>query len=218
MSPGWPIAPEVLPGFLLAMALVELTPGPNMAYLAALSAQRGRTAGFAAVLGISLGLGLYLAAAILGLAQLLLVWRPAYEILRWAGVLFMLWLAWEAWRGEESATAPAGQDSGSILGLVGRGFVANVLNPKAALFYVTLLPGFVREGYAPAPVQAGILGLAHLAISLGVHSLIVFGAATAGRLAGAFGPGARFTWVRRSLAVGIALVAIWLAWQTRRPS
>lgn len=211
----WPIDPTVVPAFLAAMVLVELTPGPNMAYLAALSADRGRLAGFAAVLGISLGLAVYLVASVVGLTELLMLWRPAYQILRWAGVLYLLWLAWEAWRGADPAPDGVARPNGSAISLVGRGFLANVLNPKAALFYVTLLPNFIRPGFAPDPVQAGLFGLVHLLISLALHSLIVLGAAGAGRVIAAFSPGAQLTRVRKGLAIGIALVAIWLAWQTR---
>lgn len=213
---GWPIDPQVLPGFLAAMVLVELTPGPNMTYLAALSAQRGRLAGLAAVAGVTAGLAVYLAASLLGITELLLVWPAAYEILRWAGVLLMLWLAVEAWRGAEAAPGAVRDGAAGLGGLVWRGFLANILNPKAALFYVALLPGFVREGFAPAAVQILIFGLGHLAIALGVHGLIVLGAARAGALMGAFEPGERFSLVRRGLAVAIALVAVWLAWETRR--
>jgi threonine/homoserine/homoserine lactone efflux protein len=97
--------------------------------------------------------------------------------------------------------------------LVWRGYLANILNPKAALFYVTLLPGFLREGYAPPAVQAGLFGLGHLIISGLVHGGIVLGAASAGAVL------ARTTGmekVRKAMAIGIALVAVWLAWQTRR--
>lgn len=209
----WPLDPAVVPAFLAAMVLVELTPGPNMAYLAALSAERGRLAGWAAVLGIQLGLATYLAASVLGLTELLLAWPPAWEILRWAGVGYLLWLAWDCWRGEEAgpetvATAPQGW-----LRLVGRGYLANILNPKAALFYVTLLPGFVREGFAPPVLQAGLFGLGHLLISGMVHGGIVLGAASAGVI---LARSAGMATVRKVMAVGIALVAIWLAWQTRR--
>lgn len=213
---GWPLDPSVLPAFLAAMVLVELTPGPNMTYLAALSAHRGRAAGFAAVAGVTGGLAVYLAAALLGVTELLLVWPAAYEILRWSGVLLMLWLAFEAWRGAESAPGQVSDGAAGRLGLFWRGFLANILNPKAALFYVALLPGFVREGFGPAGLQILLLGLGHLLISLVVHSLIVLGAARAGALMGAFEPGARYSLVRKGLAIAIGLVAIWLAWETRR--
>ncbi|WGM39710.1 LysE family translocator [Caulobacter sp. NIBR1757] len=209
----WPLDPAVVPAFLAAMVLVELTPGPNMAYLAALSAERGRLAGWAAVLGIQLGLATYLAASVLGLSELLLAWPPAWEILRWAGVLYLLWLAWESWRGEDAGPEAAVTVPDRWPRLVWRGYLANILNPKAALFYVTLLPGFLREGYAPPAVQAGLFGLGHLIISGLVHSAIVLGAASAGAVLARTTGMAK---VRKAMAIGIALVAVWLAWQTRR--
>jgi len=209
----WPLDPAVVPAFLAAMVLVELTPGPNMAYLAALAADRGRLAGWAAVLGIQLGLATYLAASVLGLSELILAWPPAWEILRWAGVGYLLWLAWDSWRGEDAGPEAAVTAPARWPRLVWRGYLANILNPKAALFYVTLLPGFLREGYAPPAVQAGLFGLGHLIISGLVHGGIVLGAASAGAVL------ARTTGmekVRKAMAIGIALVAVWLAWQTRR--
>lgn len=97
--------------------------------------------------------------------------------------------------------------------LVGRGFLANILNPKAALFYVTLLPGFLRDGHAPPALQAGLFGVGHLLISGLVHGGIVLAAAGAGRFLARTAGMAR---LRRMMAVGIVLVAVWLAWQTRR--
>ena len=209
----WPLDPAVVPAFLAAMVLVELTPGPNMAYLAALSADRGRMAGWAAVLGIQLGLATYLAASVLGLSELILAWPPAWEILRWAGVGYLLWLAWDSWRGEDAGPEAAVTEPARWPRLVWRGYLANILNPKAALFYVTLLPGFLREGYAPPAVQAGLFGLGHLIISGLVHSAIVLGAASAGAVLARTTGMAK---VRKAMAIGIALVAVWLAWQTRR--
>lgn len=209
----WPLDPAVVPAFLAAMVLVELTPGPNMAYLAALSADRGRMAGWAAVLGIQLGLATYLVASVLGLTPLLLAWPPAWEILRWAGVGYLLWLAWDSWRGEDAGPEAAVTEPARWPRLVWRGYLANILNPKAALFYVTLLPGFLREGYAPPAVQAGLFGLGHLIISGLVHGGIVLGAASAGAVLARTTGMAK---VRKAMAIGIALVAVWLAWQTRR--
>ena len=209
----WPLDPAVIPAFLAAMVLVELTPGPNMAYLAALSAERGRLAGWAAVLGVQLGLATYLAASVLGLTPLLLAWPPAWEILRWAGVGYLLWLAWDGWRGEEGGNEAVAAAPDSLLRLVGRGYLANILNPKAALFYVTLLPGFSREGYGSPALQAGLFGLGHLVISGLLHGGIVLGASSAGAVLARTTGMAR---VRKVMAIGIALVAVWLAWQTRR--
>jgi len=107
-----------------------------MAYLAVLGVSIGRRAGFAATLGVALGLLIVGLAAALGLAVVIANSRLLYEALRWAGVLYLFWLAWEAWRREEDTlpdTAAAG-DSKYFL----RGLVTNLLNPKAGIFYVAV--------------------------------------------------------------------------------
>src|SRR5690606_24551245 len=83
---------------VFGVLLVELTPGPNMGSLAALSASQGRTAGFRAVAGVTLGLAFYMLLAVLGVAEILAAAPLVYGALRWAGVAYLLYLAWEAWR------------------------------------------------------------------------------------------------------------------------
>lgn len=205
-----PVEPSVILSFLLAVSLIELTPGPNMGYLAALSASDGRVAGFKAVLGVTTGLAFYMLLAVFGVAELIAAAPLVYGALRWAGVLYLLYLAWEAWRGA-SETSP-GHASDADHRPFWRGFLANVLNPKAAVFYVTLLPGFIADDHAAFWLQALILGTAHLVIAFLIHGLIVLGASRAGRVIAAT---SHAPTARRVLAVGIALIAVWLAWETR---
>ena len=87
--------------FAATALIVELTPGPNMAYLAALSLSKGVRAGAAAVAGVALGLSLSGIAAALGLAAIIDSSRFLYEVLRWGGVAYLLWLAWEGWTEEK---------------------------------------------------------------------------------------------------------------------
>ena len=206
----WPVDPGVILPFLLAVLLIELTPGPNMGWLALVAAGRGRAAGLAAVAGVTLGLTAWMLAAVAGLTQILLRAPTLYQGLRWAGVAFLLWLAWEAWRVPPDRTAPV--DEGTKRGLFLRGLMGNLLNPKAAVFYVALLPGFIRSDHGAAWVQALWLGGMHVAISVVIHVAIVLGADRAGEatLGRAQGP-----WVRGLMAGGIVVVALWTAWQTR---
>ncbi|MGE0741797.1 MAG: LysE family translocator [Hyphomonadaceae bacterium] len=206
-----PIEPSAIAPFLVAVALVELTPGPNMAYLAALSAAEGRVAGLKAVAGVTLGLTVYMLAAVLGVAELIAAAPIVYEALRWAGVGYLLYLAWEAWRGAEEAS-PGHTGSRLADGPFWRGLIANLLNPKAIVFYVTLLPGFIAPDHAPFWVQALMFGAGHVVISLVVHAGIVLGAAHASSLV--IQPH-RVRILRRGLAVVIGLIAVWLAWSTR---
>ncbi len=207
---AWPVDPGVILPFLVAVLLIELTPGPNMGWLALVAAGRGRGAGLAAVAGVTLGLTVWMLAATAGLTQALLRAPALYQGLRWAGVAFLLWLAWEAWRVPPDRTAPV--DAATRRGLFLRGLTGNLLNPKAAVFYVVLLPGFIRPDHGPAWGQALWLGGGHILIAVVVHVAIVLGADRAGHAALARTQGPV---VRALMAGGIAAVALWTAWQTR---
>lgn len=205
-----PIEPTALAPFFVAVLLIELTPGPNMGYLAALSASQGRAAGFKAVLGVTVGLAFYMLLAVLGVAEIIAAAPFVFHALRWAGVLYLLFLAWEAWRGASETSPGHARDMDHAP--FWRGLIANVLNPKALVFYVALLPSFIAVDHAPVWAQALLLGSLHLAVSFIVHSMIVLGASHVG---GAIVRSPNAVTLRRGLAISIALIAAWLAWETR---
>lgn len=192
--------------FLLAVLAMELTPGPNMAYLALVAARSGRRAGAVAVAGVTLGLGAYLLASVAGLAEAAQRWPWAYQALRWAGVAYLFWLAFDAWR---EAPPKAQSDEAQPLGRIFvRGLVANLLNPKAALLYVTLLPAFIAPDGDPV-TQSLILGSVHIGVSLVIHGSIVLFAGSARELMARQGP-----WTGRIMALALAAVAVWLVFAT----
>lgn len=197
----------------MAVGLVELTPGPNMAYLSLVAARHGRAAGLATVAGVTLGLALYLLATVVGLVGIAARAPWLFQALRLAGVGYLLWLALDAWRGTPD-TAPSSPDERLPYGrFAARGFLANVLNPKAAIFYLALLPGFMTPDAGGSTPQVLTLGAIHLAVSLVVHLGIVVLAGSA-----ALTPpegGAYEKLMRRVFAGGLVGVAAWLAWTTR---
>jgi threonine/homoserine/homoserine lactone efflux protein len=198
--PGFGVDPGVLPAFALAMALIELTPGPNLAWLALLAASRGRGAALRAIAGITVGLSAWLLLTVLGLSRTPLFSEPGLEVLRWFGAAYMLWLAWGAMRPRSGALPP---DHGRPFL---RGLAANLLNPKAAIFYLALLPAFIKPWAGPAPVQILILGGLHIAISVAVHGAVVLGAAeAASRL-----PAPCAFALRLLLAAGLLATTLWL--------
>ena len=209
---AWPVDPGVILPFLLAVSLTELTPGPNMGWLALVALERGRRAGIAAVAGVTLGLAAWMLAAAFGLTQALMVWPPLFQLIRWAGVLFLLWLAWEAWRPEPAEVDAAEAGEGRWRSLFLRGLTGNLLNPKAAVFYVGLLPTFMRPDHGSPLKQALTLGALHLVVAIAVHTAIVLGAARAAPLLAARVQG---TALRTLMAAGLVLVAVWMAWETR---
>ncbi|MGA0544895.1 LysE family translocator [Brevundimonas sp. VNH65] len=209
---AWPVDPGVILPFLVAVSLVELTPGPNMGWLALVSLEKGRRAGSAAVAGVTLGLTVWMMAAVFGLTQVLMAWPPLFQIVRWSGVLFLLWLAWEAWRAVPTNVGGAEMKEARWRGLFMRGLTGNLLNPKAAVFYVALLPTFIRPDHGSPLQQALALGTLHLAVAVVVHMAIVLGAAHARILLGVRVQGAA---LRALMVGGLVVVALWMAWETR---
>lgn len=197
------------PAFLIAMFAVELTPGPNMGWLATLSARAGREHGMKAVAGITLGLAVQLIAAATGLSALLAESVILYETLRWAGVAFMLYLAWEAFRDGGSA-APVLADK---LAGFRRGLIANLLNPKALVFYLLVVGQFADPARGHVWLQIVLLGSIHILVSVLVHVSIVLTGSRMGTLTE--------TWrtsliTRIGFALALAFIALWIAVTTGR--
>ena len=182
-----------------------------MTYLAVLSASRGRRAGMAAVLGVALGLLLVGAGAAFGLATLIASSRFFYEALRWAGVFYLLWLAWEGWRDATEPSGDTNDDEDDDAGFFWRGFVTNLLNPKAAAFYVVILPEFIDPS-GPLLVQSIVLSAAYVGVATLIHLVIVLAAGAAVGFVGSnVGVG-----VRRAFSLALAAIAIWFAVATAR--
>ncbi|MGL5010042.1 MAG: LysE family translocator [Paracoccaceae bacterium] len=195
--------------FTVAAVAIELTPGPNMVWLAIVAATDGRRAGYSAVAGVALGLALIGIAAAYGLAAVVAGSPFAYQVLRWAGVAYLLWLAWDGWR--DADDAPEDLDLGaSLVRYFQRGLVTNLLNPKAFVFYVAVLPGFL-------PVTARLadtltLTAIYVGVATVIHAAIVTGAGAARDWLSVAG---RAITVRRVLSLTLAGVAAWVVWQTR---
>jgi len=202
---------EVSPllAFALTALIIEITPGPNMTYLAALSLSNGARTGFAAVAGIALGLLTYGVIAAFGLAAVIDNSPLLYGLLRWGGVIYLLWLAWESWTEEEGAS-PVTVNGGNERPWLAfrRGLITNLLNPKAAVFYIAVLPEFIQADGRPLFAQTLLLSVVYVGIATLVHSGIV---AMAGALQTTVaGAGHRRT-IRRALAMVLLGIAIWFA-------
>jgi len=200
--------------FALTCLVIEITPGPNMGYLATLSLSRGWRAGVAAVAGVALGLAIYGVVAALGLAALIERSHLLYEVLRWAGVAYMLWLAFEAWLSErETGPSDADVDLQALRPAFRRGLITNLLNPKAGIFYVAMVPTFVTPGTDDVLAQTLLLSAVYVAIATAIHLGIVM---LASRLHAPLNDPARRRGVRRVLAALLAAIAVWFAITTAR--
>jgi len=167
---------------LLAFGLISLgmvlTPGPNMIYLISRSICQGRTAGLISLSGVALGFLVYLVCAALGITALLMAVPHAYDVLRFAGAAYLLYLAWQALRpGGRSPFQLRTLDHDSPRRLFGMGLFTALLNPKIAVMYLSLLPQFIQpHGHGSVMVQSVVLGLVQIATSVSVNALIVLAA------------------------------------------
>ncbi len=163
---------------LVAFGLV-LTPGPNMIYLVSRSITQGRAAGLVSLLGVAAGFGVYLAASVAGIAAVFAGVPLAYDILRVGGAAYLLYLAWHALRpGATSVFAPKDLPVDPPRRLFVMGFVTNLLNPKIAVLYVTLLPPFIDPDRGSVALQSLVLGTIQITIALSINCVWVLTAST----------------------------------------
>ncbi|MCE4054522.1 LysE family translocator [Pseudomonas sp. Au-Pse12] len=164
--------------FAAASLLMVLTPGPNMIYLISRSICQGRKAGVTSLLGVVGGFFVHLFAAALGLTAVFMAVPMAYEILKWAGALYLLWLAWQALKpGARSPFEAQQLPADSPRKLVTMGFLTSALNPKIAMFYLSIFPQFINPEHGSVFSQSIILGLTQISVSFSVNLLIALFAA-----------------------------------------
>ena len=168
---------------LIAFALLclgmALTPGPNMLYLVSRSISQGPMAGIVSLIGTAAGFVVYLVCAAFGITALLMAAPIAYEILKIAGALYLAWLAWSAIRpGGRSPFQVRDLPQDSARRLISMGFLTNLLNPKAAMLYLSLLPQFIDPARGGVMGQSLMLGATQIAVSLTINSLFCLGAGT----------------------------------------
>lgn len=192
-----------------------LTPGPNMVYVVSRSICQGRKAGLISLGGVGLAFIVYMLAAALGITSLLMAVPFAYDTLRFAGAAYLGWLAWQTLKpGGRSPFAVQQLPVDSPRRLFAMGFMTNLLNPKAALLYLSLLPQFIVPEAGSVFAQAVILGSVQIAISLSVNGLI---ALAAGGVAGFLGT--RPAWLgvqRRLMGTMLAGLALRMALDARK--
>lgn len=163
---------------LVALGLV-LTPGPNMLYLVSRSITQGRRAGLVSLLGVAAGFAVYLGAAVAGIATVFSAVPAAYTVLRLAGAGYLLWLAWKTLRpGAGSVFAPKELPPDGPRRLFVMGFLTNLLNPKIAVLYVSLLPQFIDPDRGSVALQSLTLGAIQASIAVSGNAIIVLTAGT----------------------------------------
>ena len=197
---------------LLAYGLISLgmvlTPGPNMIYLISRSICQGRMAGLISLGGVAMGFVVYMFCAALGITALVMAVPYAYDALRLGGALYLVYLAWQAVKpGGRSPFQVRDLPKDSPRKLVTMGLVTNLLNPKVAVMYLSLLPQFIDpNGHGSVLVQSLALGSLQILISVSVNAVI---ACMAGSIAVFFviRPGWQVLqrWLMGSVLMGLAV-------------
>src|ERR1700676_2874212 len=185
--------PELSTLALFAVACLALTaiPGPDMLLIASRSASQGRAAGFASLAGIQVGTYCHALAAAFGLSQLFLAVPLAYDVVRYAGAAYLLYLAWKAFRENGTVAGPNARLPRYPAGQMFRqGLLTNILNPKMALFVLALFPQFVHPEAGSVAGQIMILATLLNLIGLMVNGVVIFAAS---RFGGVFARANRFS-------------------------
>jgi threonine/homoserine/homoserine lactone efflux protein len=168
-----------LTAFALVSLGLALTPGPNMMYLVSRSICQGRTAGLISLGGVALGFLIYMLSAAFGITALLLAVPYGYDALRFGGAAYLLYLAWQAVKPngrspfQVRTLPPDGNRRLFMMGLV-----TNLLNPKIAVLYLSLLPQFIDPAQGSVLAQSVLLGATQVAISISINALLAMTAGT----------------------------------------
>ena len=197
------IDPAVLPGFLGAVLVICLAPGPDMAFIVAASIGWGARAGVKSAIGMAVGMGVWTVGSAVGLGALLRTAPAAFDAVRIAGAAYLCWLGFSALRSLRAAPhedAPMGAGERLVL----RGAIANLTNPKILIFFMAFLPGFVSSGGSSAGAQLLTLGALFLTVGLCVDSGV---ALAAGRLRELARPGGRAA-LTMTLAAAVTYLAL----------
>ncbi len=156
--------------FLLASITLTLMPGPDIIFVTTLSMTKGGKKGFLTALGLCTGLFVHTAAAAIGISAIIYHSALAFQILKYAGALYLFYLAWQVLKSSNTVCVEQNHINQSCLSLYKRGILMNLLNPKVSVFFLAFLPQFVEPGAGAVSLQMIFLGGLFI-----IQALVVFG-------------------------------------------
>jgi threonine/homoserine/homoserine lactone efflux protein len=176
---------ETLGLFITASVLVGITPGPAVLYIVARTFDQGRTAGLASVLGVAIGSLVHVAAAVLGVSALLAASTTAFNLVKYAGAAYLVYLGIRKLLERDARPAESIEQFRAppmpVARIVREGILVNVLNPKTALFFLAFLPQFVRTEAGAPMLQIFLLGIVFMLACILTDTAFALTAAGAGR-------------------------------------
>jgi len=196
--------------FCTASLAVIFAPGPDILYVMTRGAAQGRSAALAAAAGFSLGNVVHTTAAILGFSALIAASGWGFTVVKWAGGLYLGYLGVRLFLDKGGALGPGKSDDKKALAVFRQSVLANVLNPKVALFFLAFFPQFVVEGGPHPGVQMAVLGATFIVLTMICFSLVGL---TAGSLSGWLhsrpAVGGRINKAAGTVLVGLGLFLVW---------
>ncbi|MBK1689220.1 LysE family translocator [Rubrivivax gelatinosus] len=198
----------ISPEFLLTSLVVVLVPGTGVVYTVSTGLAQGRRAALFAALGCTLGI-----VTVLGLAALMHASALAFQALKFAGVLYLLYIAWATWRDSSAFAVDGSLARTPASGLVLKAFLLNILNPKLTIFFLAFLPQFVDAQSARPMLQ--LLALAGVFMAMTFAVFAVYGALAHALRARVIGSARVQAWLRRGFAATFAGLGLRLATSDR---
>ena len=176
--------------FIAASALLAIAPGPDVIYVLTRGIAQGRRAGLAAALGFASGCLFHTALAALGVAALIRSSPIAFDLVRYAGAAYLVWIGIQALRHRSAFSVEAASDTRALATIFKQSVVGNMLNPKVTLFFLAFLPQFVNARAGNVALQMALLGVVFMVVTIVVFGAVAIFAAMIG------------DWVRRKPAIG----------------
>ena len=176
--------------FIVASALLTIAPGPDIIYVLTRGVSQGARAGFAAALGFATGCIFHTVLAAVGIAALIRSSELAFDLVRYAGAAYLVWIGVQALRHRASFSIESASDARGLATIYRQSVIGNVLNPKVTLFFLAFLPQFVNTQAGSVGLQMALLGAIFMA-----QTVVIFGAVAA--FSGLIGG-----WIRRKPAIG----------------
>jgi threonine/homoserine/homoserine lactone efflux protein len=179
--------------FLVASALLTVAPGPDIVYVLTRGIAQGPKAGFAAALGFATGCIFHTLLAAFGIAALIRSSPLAFDLVRYAGAAYLVWIGIQALRHRSAFSIEGGGDTRTLATIYRQSVIGNALNPKVTLFFLSFLPQFVNTEAGHVGWQMALLGAIFMA-----QTVLIFGAIAL--FSGWIG-----AWIRRRPAIGTRL-------------
>ncbi len=203
--------PAQLLVFVIASAILGVTPGPDIIYVITRGAAQGPRAGLAAAAGVSTGIIGHTMLCVAGLSALLAASAPAFTAIKLLGAVYLVYLGVRMWRARERPDLAGNGKRQSMAAIYRQSIVMNLLNPKVALFFLAFLPQFVSADAGPVAIQLGVLGAVFMIVSFAVMSAAGFAGGEIRKQLATSGRAAR--WLQCTAAGVLVALGIRLAFE-----